>query len=156
MCTHTHTHSSDGNGSSVITTTTGKRPSDGCHGKYGLLSPATTLPPHPLPSFLFSLLFVPFSFFSPHLLFPLNSHFALPSFLPSFVSSFIRLFSLPLFSVPPPSFPSCHSGLPTGSRQALNDKQNKRPSVHHGMCSGQRLGQQRDTPAQQSRITGER
>lgn len=107
----------------------GKRPIHGCHGKYAPLSRASglILPPPPL--------FTALHCSSPRC-FPLHCDFLsafhfqqILSFLfLAQIQSFSALFNPsphphPFFWHPSPIFPSRHSGLPTGSRQAVNTAQ---------------------------------
>lgn len=116
---------------SLINATTGKRPSNGCHGKYGPLSRASSpfLPLfspfcstalcHPSPRLSYATLS---DFLSLRLSFPPYLLLLFPPIQP--FSYLISLSPSPLFP-PSPIFPSRHSGLPKGSRQAMNAAQNK-------------------------------
>ncbi len=63
------------------------------------------------------------------------------------LSSLISL-SLPPLFLPSPIFPSRHSGLPTGSRQALNAAQNK--ATFNASWQADWAAQQRDTASYHS------
>lgn len=127
MCAHVHTLLFEaavrGGGTSCINTTRGKRPSYGCHGKYGPLSCASSpflplLSPFSSTALYYSSNRPPFAFIS-----TISTASSFPD-----STFFLLYFTLPplLFSLPPsPIFPSRHSGLPTGSRRALNAAQNE-------------------------------